>query len=148
MVPMLWRERQDKVGGPVSHLTTVRTQWSDPNAMAAALEQLGFKVVQSAGNSMRILDYYGYDSDVTVCLRATAPGLLSGKSELGFVKQADGTLSIVVDNMDMHRPWYKQLPQRYSYARAMAELRRKGYSVVDEKTADGHIYVKVQKYAN
>ena|SRR3990167_8742870 len=140
----------------MSHITTVKTQFNCVESMKLALKKLGFEVVTSKFNLLTVKDYYGKLQPKKVCIRAwrkTPDGQLSGQSELGFSREADNTLSLIADNMDVDpahclevKPWAKALKKVYSYEVTMAAIRRKGYVIASESVdANKHIHVTVRR---
>lgn len=155
----------------MSHLTTVKTKYKDVDALKTALEKLGFEVTVAKYNLLEIKNMYGQLYDKKCCVKAVMrndlpAGTISPKKkqygEMGFSREADGTLVLIADHMDVElaaakawcprytdgniKPWAKALPKAYSYEVTMAMIRRKGYAVAMETTdATGQIHVRVQR---
>lgn len=130
----------------MSHFTVVKTQYQDVPAMQTALSQLGFTVQVSKFNLLQCRDYYGNALPVKCCLVATgsAKVRLLGQSQLGFVKGSDGLLEMHVDGMARNAVWQEKLPRAYSYARTMALIKAKGYTV-DTETTSEQIHIKIHR---
>lgn len=123
----------------MSHFTTVETQIKDLVILKEVLEAMGYKCHED-GRQVR-----GYQGKLT-----EADLVVDTKSsyDIGVVKTANG-YSFIGD-WDMlevragieQKSFLKAVNKNYAYKKVMAEVKKRGYQVVEEKT-DQHQTVKI-----
>lgn len=118
----------------MSHLTVIKTEIRDLNALEQALLDLGLETEHDA----IIVTWSGEMSKVPLaCLK------LSGKPLIGFVKQADGTYGAIADWWYVRHKFgltqddfVKKVSQRYAYCKVKKALEEQGFRVLNESVDD------------
>ena len=119
----------------MSHTMKVRTDLNDQELLVAALVAIGFdrKQIEIHEQAQPVHNFYGRvdRQRANVIIRNQhAPGTLH-REDLGWVREADGSYSIVLDDMtrDAHAygpAWQKRLRREYMAARSCRALERQG----------------------
>ena len=119
----------------MSHFTTIQTQVRDVDALAAACDELGLKLVRDA-------DARGYGTnrrhgDLVIQIE-------SGPYDVALNRQQDGTYALATDWWGSHvekvvGKGYGRLLQLYGVHKAQAEARRKGLTCRRRQQRDGSI---------
>jgi hypothetical protein len=133
----------------VSHFTTIKTKITDTKSLITALEELGFKQVETYETAQPL---YGYQGDIRtqtaeVIIRRHFVGRAS--NDIGFKRQADGAFIAVISQFDRHTysdAWLSRLTQRYAYHATRAKLQEEGFALVSEQhTEDGRIHLVLRR---
>jgi len=116
----------------MSHISKIELEVNDLGMLSQACTQLGLKFVRG----QRSFKWFGKDSTCSHVIKVS-----EAKYEIGVLSQ-NGRYDLVCDYYD---PKIEQaigrqgglLKQGYAVARTKIEARRKGYSVVEQKTDSG-----------
>jgi len=116
----------------MSHISKIELEVNDLWVLSQACTQLGLKFVRG----LRLFKWFGKDSTCSHVIKVS-----EAKYEIGVLSQ-NGRYDLVCDYYD---PKIEQaigrqgglLKQGYAVARTKIEARRKGYSVVEQKTDSG-----------
>ena len=160
----------------MSHYVEVKSQFKDQAALVEALEELfGSGSVEVHSTPVPIAGWNegegpipGEPSNIVV-RRATITRLLEqrglatkqwgadsffvsekgewvGLADIGFRRNADGTFSQFIDHCDA--PLLQALPQRYARAATIRQAKAQGYTVAEQRAADGTIKLQLSKWGS
>ena len=134
----------------MSHFTTVETHISDLEILKAALEDLKF-VVES--NETQVVWIKGWqDNEIPVDLAVSIKGCEYG---IGFKKTAHNLYEIVADWWGIEqiagisqKMFVNQLTQRYAYHKVLAEVKKQGFLVAENRVEkDQSIRLVLRKWS-
>ena len=129
----------------MSHFTTVETQIKNLVILQKVLEKLGYKLKQN------VTHVRGYRNELT-----EADLVIDTKSSIDIgIKKVGDTYHFISDweNLETHagieqKEFLKQVTKAYAYENVMAEIKKKGYVVADEKQDEKqHIHITLRKWA-
>jgi hypothetical protein len=129
----------------MSHFTNVKTKLTDLEALRAALVDLGYQV---AADAPAIRGWRGTSQHADLAARLSA-------FDIGFTRGADGTYDAVADWWGVktyegvtQAEFMRRVTQRYAYHKVVGEVRKQGYTLVEEEDqADQSIRLVVRKWA-
>ncbi|QFG21482.1 DUF1257 domain-containing protein [Actinomadura sp. WMMB 499] len=121
----------------MSHYTKVRTAITDQERLVTALNELGFRHVESHSSPTHL---YGYQGDrrpeqAEVVVRRKHIG--SASNDLGFHRTDDGTFEAIISGFDRREydaRWLDKVSQRYGRLTAIAFAESHGFDVTAEET--------------
>jgi hypothetical protein len=128
----------------MSHFTTVETQIKSLVILQKVLEKLGYKI--KVGET----HVRGYRNELT-----EADLVIDTKSSIDIgIKKVGETYSFISDweNLETHagieqNEFLKQVKKAYAYENVMAEIRKKGYVVADQKEDEKqHVHITIRKW--
>src|SRR5690349_19074225 len=116
----------------MSHFTEIKTQIKDIAALSAACKELGLELVQNS----EARGYYENKIKGDYVIK------LNSSYDIAVNKQADGTYGFTADLWQGHVEKevgknYSKLLQLYGVHKATIEARKKGFSVLRHKQAQG-----------
>jgi hypothetical protein len=121
----------------MSHFTQVKTQVKDLSLLDKAAETLGLKKV----NRTVVNGYVGQKTN------AEHVWQVSEKYDVGAVKSADGTYSLIADwwgTSQTHQGLDKKLIQEYGIQTVLRRAKLMGHSVTRESQKDGSVRLVVK----
>jgi hypothetical protein len=129
----------------MSHFTNVKTKITDLEALKAALADLGHQVVEG---DVAVRGWRNTSQRAELAVRL-------GSFDVGFSRGADGTYDVVADWWGVKTydgvaqpEFMRRVTQRYAYHKVLGEVRRQGYTLVEEESqADQSIRLVVRKWA-
>lgn len=129
----------------MSHFTNVKTKITDLEALKAALEDLGYPVVEGRA-TIRGWRHATEQAELAARL---------GSFDIGFRRTADGTYDAVADWWGVRTyegvsqaDFMRRLTQRYAYRKVIGEVSKQGYTLVEEEQqADQSIRLVVRKWS-
>jgi len=125
----------------MSHFTRTRTALRDARVLARALGELGFARVEVHDTPQRLHGYWGRLGSERAEVIIRRKDAHAASADIGFARQTDGCLAVVLDSMDTHRygtEWLTRLTQAYGHAAALEYAQSHGYEVLtDESEKDG-----------
>jgi hypothetical protein len=118
----------------MSHFTTIKTQIKDLQALAAAVNELGLKLLPNT----EARGFYQQKLKAPHVIR------LKGPYDIAVQPQPDGTHGLTTDWWDGHvakevGPNLGRLLQLYAVHKASMEAKKKGFSVLRRPQPNGHI---------
>ncbi|HVY61028.1 MAG TPA: DUF1257 domain-containing protein [Planctomycetota bacterium] len=128
----------------MSHFTTVETKIKNFVILQRVIEKLGYKL------KLNETHIRGYRNELT-----EVDFVIDTKSSIDIgIKKVGETYSFVSDweNLETHagieqKDFLKQITKAYAYENVMAEIKKKGYVVADEKTdQQQHVHITVRKW--
>ncbi len=129
----------------MSHFTTVETKIKNIVILQRVLEKLGYKLKQN------VTHVRGYRHELT-----EADLVIDTKSSIDIgIKKVGDTYHFVSDweNLETHagieqKEFLKQVTKAYAYENVMAEIKKKGYVVADEKQDEKqHVHITIRKWS-
>jgi hypothetical protein len=119
----------------MSHFTTMTTQITDPDALRAALADVGYRDVEVHDEAQPL---YGYRGDVRadrahVIVRRRYIGRAS--NDIGFRRESDGHFLAVISEYDRRKhneAWLGRVNARHAYHATSATLAEQGFHIADE----------------
>ncbi|MBY0549276.1 MAG: DUF1257 domain-containing protein [Candidatus Obscuribacterales bacterium] len=143
IVAYTWRARNQ-----VSHYTKIKTSISDAAFLVKALNDLGFAHVDRHETAQNL---YGYQNDrrtqtAEVIIRKQYVGAAS--NDIGFSREADGSLSAIISEFDQLKygaAWLNQVTQRYAYHAVINKLAEQGFSIESEHAEKGQIKISLSR---
>jgi hypothetical protein len=129
----------------MSHFTEVQTVIKDLVILKKVLEKMGYTVHD---DHRQIRGYQGNLADAELCIDTKT------QYDIGVVKTANG-YALMAD-WDMlqgkagieQATFVKAVNKNYAYEKVMAEVKKKGYTVVEEKTDQQQtVQIRVRKFA-
>ncbi len=122
----------------MSHFTTIKTAIRDITALRAALAEMSLSLFPNA----LARGYYQNQQHGDYVIR------LQGPYDIALHHQPDGTFGLAADLYGGHVEQevgqnYSKLLQLYGVHKAMQEARKKGFSVLRRRQADGSIKLTV-----
>jgi hypothetical protein len=134
----------------MSHFTRMRTTLADPQLLATALRAAGYREVEVHETAQSLRGWAARTASAEVIVRREhIPGHAIG--DFGFARQADGTFTVVIDDMDRRSngaQWLPLLTQAYGHAAALKYAEDHGYDVVtDSVEQDGTRRLTLRRYA-
>ncbi len=125
----------------MSHFTRLKTRLQDKAALIAALQDLGYKVIDQPG---QVRGYGGASREVEFRFR---PSPLS--YEIGFSRGPEG-YDIISDWFGVQgvkqKEFVQKLTQRYAYHLARQKLEAQGFTVAEEQVdAQGCIHLRLRR---
>lgn len=137
----------------MSHFSKVKTKICDLDALAQALQELGYTEIQTSLNNDLVAVGVGSRA-ANVSLIATGHFFYNNNTEstyprgIGFTAEADGTFSMVFDPymLNLNDPYFVQhlqakIYQKYAAVVAKNQLIAQGFNVAEEVTEDGEIHM-------
>lgn len=129
----------------MSHFTEVQTQIKDLVILKQVLEAMGYKVHD---DHRKIRGYQGNLADAELCIETKT------QYDIGVVKTKDG-YSLMADWEMLEtkagieqKVFLKAVNKNYAYAKVMAEVKKRGYTVVEEKTDQQQtVQIRVRKFS-
>lgn len=123
------------------------TNMSDPACLVVALNQMGFKEVESHAEPQTLYDYCGHarpeKAQVIIRRKHTGLGL---SNDVGFFKGADGKYAAVISEYDagskFNASWMGKLKQNYAEIRVVAQARAKGYRCLCREVVNNKIKLR------
>lgn len=105
----------------MSHFSTLRTRFTDSEILKNALQELGFLVKTNAP-----IRGYGIQQ-----IQADIVAVLEGDSDLGWVRNPDGSLSLVADLWSLAKnhslpELINSINQKYAVNQTLAQARQPG----------------------
>lgn len=134
----------------MSHFTTMTTQLTDPDALRAALADVGYGEVELHDTPQPL---YGYQGDVRsdrahVIVRRAHIGRAS--NDLGFLHQEDGRYRAVISEYDRRKHddhWLARLTARHAYHLTTDTLAAQGFTLTEETTErDGTVRMVLRRF--
>lgn len=134
----------------MSHYTTLPTRIVDEQALALALQDMGFRA-DHIERSETPLPLVGYRGDVRP---ERAHVIISRKhisrlaNDVGFVRGEDGTYGAIISEYDARRfdaGWLRALHQRYAYHATLSQLAAQGFALAEEQTTDGSLHLTLRR---
>jgi hypothetical protein len=129
----------------MSHFTTVETQIKNLVILTEVLKELGYSIKE---NVTQVRGYQGQLTDAELVIDTKT------SYDIGVVKTAKGYSFIGDWDMLQVRAGIekedllKAVNKKYAYKTVMAELKKKGYQVVEEKTdVQQTVHVRVRKFS-
>ena len=128
----------------MSHFTTVETKLKSLIILKRVIEKLGYKFKEG------ILEVHGYRQEKTI-----VDFVIDTKSSIDIgIKKVGENYHFVADweNLETHagieqKEFLKQVTKAYAYENVMAEIKKKGYQVAEEKTDQHqHVHISVRKW--
>jgi hypothetical protein len=131
----------------MSAYTVAKTRITDLKALQKALALCGFKQTELHNEPQSL---YGYQGDkrkdkANLIIRRKYVGGCS--NDIGFTKQADGSVTATISEYDKGRyndKWLKEVNQRYAQVKVMEELEMNGYFIDSIKEVDGTIQIQAE----
>ncbi len=125
----------------MSHFTQVATKITNKEILIACLKELGYEVEEKS----LIKGYRGQETSVDIAIR------MKQGYDIGFVLGSDGTYSFVTDWFGVQgtnqQEFTAKVQQQYALTTVMDQVRRQGFSVVDEqRDASGQIRLTVRRW--
>jgi len=131
----------------MSEYVECETQILDQDALLAALEEMGYTVVEVGEN----LSLYGYQGDrrketADVVIRRKYVGHAS--NDLGFKKQKDGSFKVIISKYDQgqKRNFVKDVTYLSGVHNAMKQAKKRGYKVRRTNNEHGEVVLNFKKY--
>jgi len=135
----------------MSRYCDVQTEFTDLNALLAALAELGFtedqvEVHEAAEHLV------GYQGDTRkemahVIIRRRHIGRAS--NDVGFFRKDDGTYAAIISDYDRGRfseRWVGQLKGEYAYHSVRQQMTRRGKTVTRTRLANGRQRIQIEGY--
>lgn len=128
----------------MSHFTTVETKIRSLVILQKVLEKLGYKI------KLNETHVRGYRQELT-----EADLVIDTKSSIDIgIKKVGESYSFISDweNLETHagieqKEFLKQVTKAYAYENVMAEIKKKGYVVADQKNDEKqHIHITIRKW--
>ena len=129
----------------MSHFTTVETKIKNLVLLQRVLEKLGYKL------KLNETHIRGYRNELT-----EVDYVIDTKSSIDIgIKKVGETYHFVSDweNLETHagieqKDFLKQVTKAYAYENVMAEIKKKGYLVAEEKTdQQQHVHITIRKWS-
>jgi hypothetical protein len=146
----------------MSHFVECQTEFRDPQALVAALNECGFAAEQIEMHDQAV-PLYGYQGDVRpqqaqIIIRRQYVG--TGANDVGWEKQPDGTYRAWISEFDAGAGQYRnrqeaarfnpamqnRLKQEYAYQVIHRQQRALGRSVERQRLPGGEIEVTIAGY--
>lgn len=129
----------------MSHFTSVKTKLFDLEMVKKALTELGYKYSQGKA---KVRGWVGNTQEAELVVNT------GSNYDIGFLKNPSGEYSLVADwwaisnNAKVNQSQFvEQITQRYAYHKVLNEIKKKGFTVAEEKKAsDGSIKLLVRKW--
>lgn len=145
----------------MSHYVKVTTQYRDLSVLSEALSAIWPKATISLTSGRRVVGYEKVLGPTCQLIVAEAPAIEETRKrqngdeynyssagplygELGFRTEADGTLSMHCDHLDM--PALELLPQDYARRVATYRAQAEGWTVTEQTTETGEIVLNLEKW--
>ena len=129
----------------MSHFTTVETQIKDLVILKQVLEAMGYKVHD---DHRKIRGYQGQLADAELCIDTKS------SYDIGVVKTATGySFTGDWDMLEVRagieqKAFLKAVNKNYAYKKVMAEVKKRGYQIVEEKTDQQQtVSIRVRKFS-
>lgn len=128
----------------MSHFTTVETQIKNLVLLKKVIEKLGYKFKEN------VRHIRGYRTE-----REEVDLVIDTKSSIDIgIKKVGETYHFVADweNLETHagieqKDFLKSVMKHYAYENVMAEIKKKGYVVAEEKTdQQQHVHITIRKW--
>ncbi len=129
----------------MSHFTTVETKLQDLVLLKKVLKYLGYKLKE---NVQHVRGYRGEKINADLVLDTKSSydiGLVKTATGYGFVADWEGVTTHAGIEQDQ---FLKTVNKKYPYEKVMQEIKKKGYTVAEEKTdQQQHIHITLRKWA-
>lgn len=128
----------------MSHFTRIKTRLKEKSYIIAALQQMGYKVVDQPG---KVRGFGNQQVEVEFKFR---PSLTS--YDIGF-RRSENVYEIVADWWGVHglkrQEFVQKLTQLYAYQAAMRQLAAQGFALAEEQVdAEGRIHLHLRRMAS
>ena len=129
----------------MSHFTEVQTVIKDLVILKKVLEQMGYTVHD---DHRKIRGYQGNLADAELCIDTkTQYDIGVVKTQNGYALTADWEMLQAKAGIEQ-ATFVKAVNKNYAYAKVMAEVKKKGYTVVEEKTDQQQtVQIRVRKFS-
>jgi hypothetical protein len=129
----------------MSHFTTVETQIKDLVILKQVLEATGYKCHE---DGRKVRGYQGKltDADLVIDTKSSYDiGVV--RTEKGYTFTGDWDMLEVRAGIEQ-KAFMKALNKNYAYKKVMAEVKKRGYQVVEEKTDQQQtVSIRVRKFS-
>jgi hypothetical protein len=129
----------------MSHFTTVETQIKDLVILKQVLEAMGYKVHD---DHRKIRGYQGQLADAELCIDTKSSydiGVV--KTQNGYSFTGDWDMLEVRAGIEQ-KAFLKAVNKNYAYKKVMAEVKKRGYQIVEEKTDQQQtVSIRVRKFS-
>jgi hypothetical protein len=133
----------------MSHFTTMTTQITDPEALRAALADVGYDHVEVHDEAQALYGYQGdrRDDRAHVIVRRRHVGRAS--NDIGFRREEDGRFLAVISEYDRRvhdEAWLGRVNARHAYHATTATLAEQGFHIADEAVEeDGSVRLVLRR---
>jgi hypothetical protein len=128
----------------MSHFTTVETQIKDLVILKQVLDAMGYKCHE---DGRKVRGYQGKltDADLVIDTKSSYDiGVV--KTEKGYTFTGDWDMLEVRAGIEQ-KAFMKAVNKNYAYKKVMAEVKKRGYQVVEEKTDQQQtVSIRVRKF--
>ncbi len=132
----------------MSHYNDFKTTIKDKDALLAAIARCKFKghvitrgMIEVHDTPTKINGYYNDDRKAHIIIRKQNFG---GYGDMGFLKNADESYTIVQDDLDGNDIWRGELQTYYNVEKSKAEFAAKGIEVEETKDEKGRIQLRAK----
>lgn len=134
----------------MSHMTEVKTQIKDLVCLKSTLQELGYSFEEvSAQQKVYARGWNKTQQEADLIIRTGSP------YDVGLKLQPNGLYEFVADWWAIEtytgmkqQEWIQKIVQTYSYNKVMAEVKKKGVQIVDQKQSeDKTMKVMVRRWA-
>jgi hypothetical protein len=133
----------------MSHFTTIRTKLIAKDHLLSALEDLGFKDVESHAAPSRLFGYQGDARPELAEIIIRRKYLGPASNDIGFLKSTDGTFQAIISEYDRRKyshSWMQKIQCRYAYHATKEALSSEGFSLVEEEQQqDGTLHLVLRR---
>lgn len=136
----------------MSRYVTVKTQFTDPNSLIAALAETGGWSVENIEHNTVVKALFGYHGDkrnekAHIIIRRKFVGRSS--NDIGFVLGEDGNYEAIISAFDKNKygdQWIGELKGNYAFHTIKREMESRGRSVSRERCPNGRQRLVITGY--
>ena len=138
----------------MSHQVLGKTQFTDQEVLVRALVGMGFteEQIEIHEQPVPVTNYYGKKDALRahVLIRRRHAVKSVGQADIGWVREADGTFSMIVDDMmdtlggGYGAEWQRQLKQQYTVKKSCKHLEGQGLRPEITQNERGHYLVRAK----
>ena len=131
----------------MSAFTQATTKLRDLTALQKALKNIGFETTELHSTPASLYGYQGDERKQKAHLIIRREYVGSSSNDIGFLQQADGTITAIIseyDNTRYNDKWMKSLTQEYAHVKLQDELEAQGFFIDSTVRKDGKIFITAE----
>jgi len=124
----------------MSEYHEIKTEYRDKDELIAALNEVGYKVVEDHEIAQSLYGYHGDRRKDTANIIVRRQYVGSAANDLGFIKKADGTYGAIVSVYDQgkhNKTWFDGLKKVYSEKVGRKTAEGLGFQYLGEAVVNG-----------
>jgi hypothetical protein len=122
-----------------------RSLYNDRDCLIEALRVMGYDEVEVHEDAVNLIGYRGDTRPERANVIVRRRHIGTAANDLGFVREADGTYSVIVSDYDSHKhgaAWMTGLKKTYTEKRLIKHAAKNGLKYLGKKVKGGKVQIK------